>query len=322
MAVCAGSEKEKYVKLAITGASGNYGRLATQGLLERCAPEDLVLISRSPAKLADMAARGCQARYGDFDDPESMCAALQGVDRMLMISTGRVGNRVPQHGNAIAAAKTAGVHHIVYTSFVGVGDVDNPALVIRDHDGTEALLRESSLRWTALRDSQYADAMLEAGGPMAIRTGIWRAATGEGRIAFVTREDCAACAVAVMAGAGHEDRIYNVTGPERLRFRDVAAIIANVSGRPVDFQDISFDELYAMFDAIGVPREALDDHNVDGFAWSSDDMVSFERAINGGHFDVISDDVERLLGRAPESFSHFAHRHADALRAIEPEYNA
>lgn len=299
--------------IAITGASGHYGRMATQKLLDIVPAQDLILISRTPAKLAELAALGCDVRQGDFDDKASMVEALRGADRMLLISTARVGKRIPQHRNAIDAAVEAGVRHIAYTSFVGIAD-DNPALVIRDHGPTEEMLRESGLAWTALRDSQYADALVEAAGPLALAQGCWQACTRGGRIAVVTRNDCVDCAVAVLTTAGHENKVYNITGPELLRFEDVATIISDIAGSPIDFRSVSEGEMYAMFDAVGIPREAKDDHSVRSFAWSSEDMVSFELAIASGHFSVISDDVEMLLGRKPESFRHFAERHADALR--------
>lgn len=301
--------------IAITGASGNYGRLATERLLEKVSADRLILISRNPAKLADLAAKGCQVRRGDFDDRSSMVEALRGADRMLLISTGRVGRRLPQHRNAIEGAKAAGVRHIVYTSFVGVAD-DNPAIVIKDHGGTEAMLRESGLAWTSLRDSQYSDAMIEAAGPLALTTGRWQACTDGGRVGFITRSDCVDAAVAVLSTDGHENRVYNITGPELLGFEDVAAIIADVAGSPIAFRSVSAEEMFAMFDAIGVPREALDDHVVQRFPWSSEDMVSFEQAIASGHFSVISDDFEALTGRKPESLRQFAERRRDDLRAV------
>lgn len=301
--------------IAITGASGNYGRLAAERLLERVGADQLILISRNPARLADLAARGCTVRQGDFDDPASLEQAFAGATKLLLISTGRVGKRLPQHRNAIDAAIAASVRHVAYTSFVGVAD-DNPALVIRDHGGTEKMLRESGLAWTALRDSQYSDAMIEAAGPNALASGQWLAATEGGKIAFITRSDCVDCAVEVLAGEGHENRVYDITGPELLGFDDVAAIIQEVAGRPIEFRAVSPDEMYAMFDAIGVPRESRDDHVAGGFPWCSEDMVTFEMAIASGHFGVISDDAERLLGRKPETFRHFAERRGEELRAL------
>jgi len=306
------------VKLGITGASGKYGRQAAAEILSKVAAQELVLISRSLDKLAALHGHGCAVRRGDFDDPD-LVSSLHDVDRLLLISTGRVGSRIPQHARAIEAAQKAGVEHIVYTSFVGVDDPDNPAIVVRDHRETERLLRSSGMTWTMLRDSQYADAMVQGVAPMALGSGTWRSTAGEGRIAFVTRDDCVACAVAVMTGDGHENRVYNITGTERLRFRDVAEVLSRCADRAIDYQDITANELFAMFDAMGVPRSAIDDHSVQGFEWSSEDMVSFEQAIRGGHFDICSNDVETLLGRPPERFSDFIARHRDALRAMVRE---
>jgi NAD(P)H dehydrogenase (quinone) len=315
----ADDQEDHAVKLGITGASGKYGHQAAKAILSRVAAENLVLITRSPEKLAEFQGYGCAIRKGDFDDPESMGSSLHDVDRLLLISTGRVGSRIPQHARAIEASRTAGVKHIVYTSFVGVDDADNPAIVVKDHRETERLLRSSGMAWTILRDSQYADAMVQGVAPMALGSGTWRSIAGEGRIALVTRDDCVACAVAVMTGGGHENRVYNITGSERLRFHDVAQVLSRCVDRAIDYQDITADELFAMFDAMGVPRSAIDDHSVQGFEWSSEDMVSFEQAIRGGHFDIRSNDVETLLGRPPERFSDFIARHSDALRAMVRE---
>ncbi|RIV80077.1 SDR family oxidoreductase [Aurantiacibacter xanthus] len=301
--------------IVITGASGNYGRAAAERLIERVGADQLILMTRNPAKLADLAARGCTVRQGDFDDPASLRKAFAGGEKLLLISTARVGKRLPQHRNAIDAAVEAGIKHVVYTSFIGVAD-DNPALVIRDHGGTEEMLRTSGLAWTALRDSQYSDAMVEAAGPNALRAGHWQAATAGGKIAFITRSDCVDCAVEVLATPGHENRVYDITGPELLGFEDVARIIGRVAGKPIAFTSVSPDEMYAMFDAIGVPRESQDDNVAAGFPWCSEDMVTFEMAIASGHFGVLSDDAAKLLGRTPESFEHFVERRGDELRAF------
>lgn len=284
--------------IVITGASGNFGRLAVEKFLKSVAPEELILVTRRPERLADFAARGCQVRAGDFDDPASLPAAFASGERMLLISATRVGKRIPQHRAAIEAARQAGVKHVVYTSFIGAHP-DNRAEVVADHRGTEALLRASGLAWTMLRDSQYADAAVDGIAPAAIRSGRMICAAGEGRIAFVWREDCADCAVAVLTGEGHENKAYDITGPQLWSFRELAALIAEVSGAPVRFEPTDPEGLYAFFDSLGIPRQPVDDQVVDGIPWNSDDMVSFEVAIRDGWFAVLSDDVERLIGRKP-----------------------
>lgn len=302
------------MKIAITGASGQFGRRATDLLLEKMAAADLILISRSPEKLASFAALGCDVRKGDFDDRAGLTEALQGAGRMLMISGTRVGFREPQHTNAVEAAKAAGIGHIVYTSFIGA-DPSNPSLAVKDHLFTENLLKQSGLAWTALRDAQYSEAVLDAMGPMNIATGRMISTARNGEMAFVSREDCVASAVAVLLGEGHEGKVYNITGPELVTYGRVAELLSEVSGRPIEFIDTDVDGLYAMFDAVGIPRQPVDDLTVSNFPWNSDDMVSFEVAVRDGDFAIISDDVELLTGKKPRTLRDLLIANRDSLMA-------
>lgn len=303
------------MKIAITGASGPFGSGVTRALVERHGidPRDLILVSRDPGRLAEWAARGADTRAGDFDHYEPLVDALRGADKLLMISTNRVGQREPQHRNAVNAAKAAGVRHVAYTSFVGAPGTVSIALA--DHRFTEGLLQASGMAWTFLRDSQYAEAMRDAGAPAAIRSGQWLSASGGGRIAMISRDDCIAAAAAVMGSEGHEGRTYDITGPELISYAELAALFSEISGRPIAYRSVDDEGMYAFFDSIGIPRRAKDDHVVDGFGWCSDDMVSFEATIREGGFAVISDDVLRLTGRAPESVRDFMLRHKDQILA-------
>lgn len=298
--------------LIITGASGNFGRAAVEGLLKKVPARELILVSRDPGQLARYAQLGAHVRRGDFDDPASLATAFAGGDKMLMISAMRVGKRIGPHTNAIEAAVQAGVRHIVYTSNIGA-DPDNPSLAVNDHRATEQILRESGVSWTALRNSQYTDALIGAAAPIAIANGRWTASAAEGKIAPIARQDCVDVAVAVMASDAHQNTVYNVTGPELLSYRDVAGIVAAVVGKPIEYRVVSDDELYAIFDSIGIPREPVDDHVVGGVPWCSDDMVSYERSIREGRFAVISDTVQKLTGHAPISVRAYALAHRAAL---------
>ncbi|EIV92855.1 SDR family oxidoreductase [Frankia sp. QA3] len=287
------------MSVVVTGASGQYGRLAARRLLARIPAAELILTTRTPGDLAEFAQRGVDVRRADFDEPETLRTAFAGAERLLLISTTSVGRRVRQHSHAVDAAKAAGVRHVVYTSFVGT-DSSSAALVLVDHRGTEDALRRSGLAWTFLRDSQYADAIADVIAPTALATGRWRAAAGDGLIAPVAREDCVDCAVAVLTGSGHENTAYDITGPQLLSYRQAAELVAEVAGRPVDYEVISDGELYEVFDALGVPRCA-DEASGAQIPWSSDDMVSFERAIRDGELAVRSEHVRELLGRPPRS---------------------
>ena len=300
----------------MSGASGRYGRLATEKLIAQGRARDLILITRTPAKLADCAQAGCDVRYGDFDRPETLQAAVRGADKLLLISGTRVGARVRQHRAAIDAAVKAGVRHIVYTIFVNV-DPSNPAIVTIDHRETESMIKSSGLAYTFLRDAHYADAMILNAGPGFIASGTWLTSTRGGREAMVWREDCVDCAVAVLTQDGHENKAYPVTGPNRENFAEVAAMLADVTGRPIRVVETDDAGMYAHFDALGIPREPVDDQTVAGIPWNSDDMVSFERAIREGFLDVCTDDVRRLTGRRARSVRELIEANAAFLRSVK-----
>lgn len=302
-------------KIVITGASGQYGRLATDMLIERGLADRLILITRSPAKLADRAAQGCDIRYGDYDKPETLAEAVQGAEKMLLISGTRVGARVVQHKAAIDAAAAAGVKHILYTSFIGIDDPSNPAEVRHDHIETENAMRASGMAWTALRDAHYADAMILMAGPQVMASGKWFSNSGDGREAMVWRDDCVACAVAVLTGTGHEGKIYNITGPALETFDEVAAILTEVTGVPIEHVKLDDEAQYAMFDAMGIPRRPVDDQYVGGIPWNSDDMVTFGQAIREGYLAICTDDVEMLTGRKARSVRKMIEDNKDMLIA-------
>ncbi|WP_068074974.1 SDR family oxidoreductase [Novosphingobium lentum] len=309
-------------KIVITGASGQYGRGATDRLIALGRASDLILITRTPGTLADRAAQGCTVRYGDYDRPETLGPAMAGGDTLLLISGTRVGARVAQHRAAIDAAVAQGLRHIVYTSFVGIDDPANPAEVRHDHIETERLIHASGLDWTMLRDAHYADAMIVMAGPGVMASGQWISNAGAGREAMVWRDDCIDCAVEVLAGEGHEGQVYNVTGPELQTFAEVTAIMAEVTGRPLAYIPVDDDAQYAVFDAMGIPRRPVDNQDVGGIPWNSDDMVTFGQAIREGYLAVISDDVERLTGRKPRSVRQMIVDNAEMLRSIKCSISA
>ncbi len=301
-------------KILITGASGQYGRAATDRLIAKGRAADLILMTRTPAKLADREAQGCDVRYGDYDKPETLAAAVRGADKMLLISGTRVGARVIQHKAAIDAAAAAGVLHILYTSFIGIDDPANPAEVRHDHIETERLIRASGMAWTMMRDAQYADAMIIMAGPGMMATGQWVSNTGEGRAAMVWRDDCVASAVAVLSGEGHEGQVYNITGPELQTFGEVAADVSAITGRQIAYVEVDDAGQYAMFDAMGIPRRPVDDQTVGGIPWNSDDMVTFGQAMREGFLEICTGDVERLTGKPARSVRQMIEENVDMLR--------
>jgi NAD(P)H dehydrogenase (quinone) len=234
------AQQARTPKIIISGASGQLGGMAVEELLARgVAPSDLILVSRTPETLERYARMGASTRFGDFTQPESLAAAYAGGDKMLLISLNTRGNPNPRvateraalHQVAIDAAVAAGVDHIVYTSYVDAERNTSPFAV--DHALTEVMLRESGVAWTSLRDQWYADRIVGEAAEM-IRAGRVIVDPNEIGAAYVTREDCAAAAAAVLATSGHENRIYEITGPERILRRDLARIASEISGVPIE----------------------------------------------------------------------------------------
>jgi NAD(P)H dehydrogenase (quinone) len=198
------------VTIVVTGASGDLGRRVTTELLARVPADELVLVSRTP----DALAAGVEARFGDFDDPAGLREAFRGGDRMLLISSVVTGpRRVEQHRAAIAAAESAGIEHIAYTSLVGVAE-GNPAAVAADHLATERALADARPDVTLLRHSWYGDVIADRLAPMAVQSGRWTINTGQGRVAPIAKDDAAAAAAVVLTTDGHRGRTYDITGPE------------------------------------------------------------------------------------------------------------
>jgi NAD(P)H dehydrogenase (quinone) len=287
---------------AVTGVGGYVGAQTARRLMEKVPASQIIVTSRNDAVLAEWRAKGVQARKADYDDKAAMIEAFRGADALFMVSAMQVGAvRRVQHRNAIEAAKAAGVKRIVYTSFLGAGDPAIDSFEIADHRYTEGLILESGLSWNFMRNSQYGDAMAENQAAIAISTGKSIGNTGNGRVAFITRDDVAATAAALLAGAGERDRAYDVTGPASVSWSDVAALITEISGVPIEVVDLTDEQMYAMWDALGVPREATGDFSRSPVPWCSDGMVSLGREIRLGHLSTVTDQVEKLTGQKPRT---------------------
>ena len=288
-------------KIIVTGASGQFGHAAATMLLEQVPAEDLVFLSRTPENLADLAESGAHVRRADFDDPSTLAAAMEGGERMLLISTVRVGSRVAQHTAAVEAAKAQGVRHVVYTSLLGVRTPGNPSVEGFDHIATERMIELSGLAWTFLRDSLYSDAVATAMAIPALQSGHKPENAGDGRVPVVSRNDCVATAVGVLTQEGHADKAYDVTGPELWTLPAAMALVSQMAGKPIAVERVDDEGMFAYFDSLGGPRKASDVVPDGPIPWASEGMVTFGQSIREGFMDVASDDVERITGRPPRS---------------------
>ena len=216
-----------------------------------------MLVTRTPDKLADLAGKGADVRAGDFADPGSLAAAFTGVDRLLIVSTDVVGQRLAGQVAAIDAAKAAGVRHVGYTS-VTRPSADNPAGVVPDHAATEQAMIDSGLAWTSLRNDLYAHMQAAVIQQAPGSGGTLVTNGGDGRVAYVDRDDCAAAAVAVLTQDGHEGKAYEITGPEAVSAADLAAIGAELTRQPIEVVVVDDDAYRAGLVGAGLPEVFAD----------------------------------------------------------------
>jgi NAD(P)H dehydrogenase (quinone) len=274
--------------LVITGASGQLGRRTAELVLDHPDHDGLVLVTRRPDGLADLAARGATVRVGDFSAPETLGAAFAGGDRLLLISTDVLGDRLRGHLAAVEAARAAGIQHLAYTSVLDPV-ADNPAAVVPDHLATEQAITASGLAWTFLRNALYAE-FRQSEAEAAIAAGELTHNFATGRHAFVSREDCAATAAAVLAGGPEHDGVaYDVTGPELLGGDELAATYSALGGRAVRAVAVDDEALISGLVAAGVPRAG------------AEVAASLGAALRAGYMAQLSTVVDRLTGRPAAS---------------------
>jgi NAD(P)H dehydrogenase (quinone) len=265
--------------IAITGATGALGgRVA--GLLAHRSP---ALIVRDPSRAPDL---GGEVRQASYDDRSAAEAALAGVTTLLLVSAAESATRRQEHRTMVDAAASAGVRHLVYTSFVGAGP-DATFTLGKDHGDTERAIREAAARtgmtYTLLRDNFYADVLPY----FADASGVIRGPAGGGRVAAVARADVAdAAAVVLEAPEDHMGAVYELTGPEALSMAEVAARVGVVVGRELRYEEETLEEAYASRRA-AYPGAA--DFELD--AW-----VSTYTSIADGSMATVTGDVERVTG--------------------------
>ncbi|MEO5915990.1 MAG: SDR family oxidoreductase [Luteolibacter sp.] len=283
--------------LLVTGASGQLGHLTVEFLISS-GKGRIIAGSRDPEKLADLVAKGAEARAVDFNRPETLATAFEGVDRLLIVSTDSIdqpGRRLIQHTAAIKAAKAAGVKHILYTSAVSAAP-DSASIALLDHYETEQAIVASGLSHTILRNTLYVDSLLMS-LPQILASGQWFHAAADGKIALVTREDCARAAAAALESDFTGDQIVEISGPELLDRNEMAAIISELSSKPVAAIGIDEASLTDALKKAGIP---------DIFARL---LATFDTAQANGELEVLTTAVRDLTGREPTSVRSFLADH-------------
>jgi NAD(P)H dehydrogenase (quinone) len=266
--------------------------------------DEIVLVSRTPEALPEFLDRGVEVRYGDFDRPGSLQEAFSGCDRVLLISSMAFGRRLEQHRAALEAATAAGVQRVAYTSLTNPVEGHPCGLVVDEHRLTEDLLRDGAVGWTVLRNAAFAELQVPLGA-VAITYGKLVTNAGEGRVAPISRADCAAAAAAVLTSEGHEGKTYEITGPEALSQSDIARLLSEVSGRPVTVVPTGDRRLRWGLSRLGTPKPV------------ARAIVDLGIATREGYFDVVEGAFEALAGRRPKMLREVLIAHRAELAGVE-----
>lgn len=233
---------------AVTGASGQLGRLVIESLLGRVAPDQIVALARTPERVADLAAKGVIVRAFDYDAPETLAPGLAGVTRLLLISGNAIGSRVPQHKAVIDAAKAAGVQLIAYTSLLRAQT--SPMQMAVEHKATEDLLAASGVPHALLRNGWYTENYLMSAGP-AIEHGVLIGSAGAGLVSGAARVDYAEAAAVVLARG--QAGTFELAGDTGFTHAELAAALAEASGKPVVYQDLPQADYTKALEGAGLP---------------------------------------------------------------------
>lgn len=284
-------------RILVTAANGQLGRLTVDALLKRVPASEIVASMRDPAKGADLVAKGITVVAADYSKPETLDAALEGIDRVLLISSNELGQRVAQHRNVIDAAKRAGVKLIAYTSVLRA-DTSKLSVAL-EHLPTEELIRASGLPFVLLRNGWYTE-NYTASIPAALAHSALVSSARDGRIAAASREDYAAAAAAVLTEEGHARKIYELAGDEAFTLDDFAAEISKQSGKTIPYVRLPESEFKAIMLGAGLPEELAE------LIATSNTAAADSALFDDGHA------LSKLIGRPT---TPFADTIAEALKA-------
>jgi NAD(P)H dehydrogenase (quinone) len=236
--------------ILVTGASGQLGRLVIDSLLEKTAASNIVAAVRSPEKVADLAEKGVQVRQANYTDQDSLVAAMQGVKKVLLISSSEVGQRAEQHQNVINAAKQADVALIAYTSILKADT--SPLILAQEHVATEKMLADSGVPHVLLRNGWYSEnytMSVEA----ALEHGVVGCA-GDGKLSTASRVDYAEAAATVLLQDGQAGKVYELAGDNAFTLSEYAEAISKVTGKTVSYQNVPEAEYTKILVGVGLPE--------------------------------------------------------------------
>lgn len=284
--------------ILITGATGTTGREVVAEL-QRLGARGVRALVRDPARAEFIREAGFETVAGDFERPETLDAALEGVERALLL-TPPTPDTVSHHRDFITAAAAAGVGHVVKLSAFGA-DADGPEGFGRWHGQSENLLKTSGLRWTILRPNFFMQNLLGQARQIAATGGIYQP-LGDARASFIDARDIAAVAARTLTAEGHDGQTYTLTGPEALSYGEVAAKLSEASGGVINYVPVTPEQFRTGALAAGLPE------------WLVAALERLNEVFASGQAAEVTDAVRRVGGKEPTTFEQFARDHAAAFR--------
>jgi NAD(P)H dehydrogenase (quinone) len=286
----------------VTGASGQLGQLVIKQLLARGVTHNRIIAgTRSPERLASLAATGIQVRKVDFENPQGLTDAFKGVGTVLIISTDALdgaGTRLKQHRNAVSSAVAAGVKRLAYTSMPNPGS--SLLTFAPDHLETERAIKATGLPHVIFRNGWYQENLLRS-LPAAVKSGHWYSASEGGRTSYAAREEIAEAIAAALATSNSDSRIYTLTGSEALSNEEIAQLARQATGKPLAVVHVTDEQLAASLKEAGVPDVFISV------------LVSIEAEVRAGNLSIVTDHLASLIGRSPR-------RLADYLQEAKASY--
>ncbi|MFF2089092.1 SDR family oxidoreductase [Paenibacillus sp. NPDC058174] len=275
--------------ILVTGATGNLGIAAINHLLTKIEPENITALARNRTKAASFEEKGVNIRLGEYDDINSLEKAMQGVDKVLLISSNDQGKLLQQHKNVVDAANKAGVNHLIYIGSA-VKEFESSTLhtMLEPHFQTEDYIKESQIPYTILRNTIYADALPMFLGDNVFDTGIYLPA-GNARVPFALRRELGEAAANVSLQPNHENKTYVLTGSQHYSFENLAEILSEISGKTVNYINADLKSFEETLRSAGVPEYAISA------------LSGYVTDMREGRYTLLTNDLESILGRKPLS---------------------
>jgi NAD(P)H dehydrogenase (quinone) len=268
--------------IVVTAASGKLGRHVVEGLLRKVPADRICAAVRHPEKAADLVERGVHVRRADYEDPATLDWAFKAAEKILFISGNELGKRIAQHRTVVDAAKKAGAKLVAYTSILHC-DTTKMELAA-EHNATEQYMRDVGVPYAFLRNGWYTENYTETLGP-ALARGVIAGCADDGKIAAATRADYADGAVAVLTGAGHENKVYELAGDNPFTMSEFAEEVSRQTGKTVAYRDMPPEQYEKVLIEAGLPPPIA--HM----------LADADLGIARGELDDSSGQLRRLIGR-------------------------